>query len=219
MPMSPVQAAIKRTIDVIVSFVALLFLSPLLLFIAFTVRLTSPGPALFSQQRLGKAGIPFLLYKFRSMFVNAPDIRNLDGSTYNAEDDTRVTKFGRFLRKTSLDELPQLINILKGGMSLVGPRPDLVSQLQYYAPEDRQKLQVKPGVTGPAQISGRNSILWEHRRKMDAQYVENYSLRQDCQIMVKTIPYVFLRKGIYQDSLELTEQPHPIHTPNTSKED
>ena len=199
--MSPVQAAVKRVIDFTISFVALVVLSPLLLLIGLTVRFTSPGPVVFRSRRLGKDGVPFTLYKFRSMFVNAPDIRNPDGSTYSTEDDPRVTPLGRFLRRTSLDELPQLINVFTGDMSLVGPRPDLVDQLQYYDTEDRRKLRVKPGITGLAQLSGRNSILWKHRRKIDVQYVEDFSLWQDFQILLRTLPYVLRQEGVFDNSV------------------
>ena len=200
------QAAVKRAIDVVVSFVGLVVLSPLLLLIALAVRLTSPGPALFRQRRLGKDGVPFTIYKFRSMFVNAPDIRNPDGSTFNAEDDPRLTPLGRFLRKASLDELPQLINVLKGDMCLVGPRPDQVDQLQYYTAEDKRKLLVKPGITGPTQIGGRNSIPWKHRRKIEVQYVENYSLWQDLQILLRTVPVVLGQEGVFINNLVSAEQ-------------
>lgn len=195
--MTPAQAAVKRIMDVIISLVALVVLSPLLLLVALAVRLTSSGPALFHQERLGRNGVPFTLHKFRSMFNNAPDIRNPDGSTYSAQDDPRVTPVGRFLRKTSLDELPQLINVLEGNMSLVGPRPDQVDQLSYYTQEEKRKLQVKPGITGLAQISGRNSIPWEQRKRLDLEYVERQSLWLDVRILLRTIPYVLVRRDVF----------------------
>jgi len=194
--MSSVQAAVKRVVDIIISFVTLVVLSPLLLLVALAVRFTSPGPAFFRQRRLGKDGVPFTLCKFRSMFVDVPDIRNPDGSAYNAQDDPRVTPVGRFLRKTSLDELPQLINVLKGDMSLVGPRPDQVDQLQYYAEEEKRKLLVKPGITGLAQINGRNSIPWERRKRLDLEYVERQSLWLDLRILLRTIPYVLAQRDV-----------------------
>jgi undecaprenyl phosphate N,N'-diacetylbacillosamine 1-phosphate transferase len=200
--MSLIQAAVKRAIDVVVSFVALAVLSPLLLLIALAVRLTSPGPALFRQRRLGKDGVPFTLYKFRSMFVNSPDIRNPDGSTFNAKDDPRVTPLGRFLRKTSLDELPQLINVLKGDMSLVGPRPDQVDQYQYYSAEEKRKLLVKPGITGLAAVKVRNTATWAQRKQLDIEYVERQSLWLDLVILVRTIGVVLQQKGIFVTSAD-----------------
>ncbi|MEO8425614.1 MAG: sugar transferase [Verrucomicrobiota bacterium] len=187
----------KRALDIIVSATALVVLSPMLLFLALLVRLTSRGPALFCQERLGRHGTPFEFYKFRTMRLNAPDIRNPDGSTFNAEDDPRVTPVGRFLRKTSLDELPQLINVLKGEMSLVGPRPDKTDQAKLYTEQDRRKLLVKPGITGLAQISGRNTITWEQRKRLDVHYVENQSLCLDFRILFKTLPYVVLRRDVF----------------------
>jgi len=152
------ETVVKRLVDIVISTVVLLVLSPILLLIAFTVRLTSPGPVLFRQTRVGKDGKPFTCYKFRTMYVDAPDIRNPDGSSFNAPDDPRVTRVGRFLRKTTLDELPQFINVLKGDMSIVGPRPDLPDQVRFYSERHKKRLLVKPGMTGWAWIHGRNSI-------------------------------------------------------------
>ena len=198
--MSRVQTAIKRATDVIVSFVALIFLSPLLLLIALAVRLTSLGPALFHQIRLGKDGKPFTCYKFCTMVVNAPDIRNPDGSTFNAEADPRVTRIGHLLRKTTLDELPQLINVLKGEMSLIGPRPDPVDVLELYSERDKKRLSVKPGMAGLAFIYGRNLVPLERRRELDVDYVEHYSLCLDFQILLKSAIMVLLRKGVFASS-------------------
>jgi len=195
--MNPLYSALKRTLDIVVSFVVLTVLSPVLLWIALVVRFTSPGPVFFRQFRLGKEGKPFGCYKFRTMYVDVPDVRNPDGSTYNADNDPRVTRVGCFLRANSLDELPQLINVLGGEMSLVGPRPDQLDQIQYYTEEEKLRLLVKPGITGLAQISGRNSIPWEQRKKLDVEYVAQQSLWLDLKILAATIPYVFLRRGIY----------------------
>jgi lipopolysaccharide/colanic/teichoic acid biosynthesis glycosyltransferase len=134
------------------------------------------------------------------MAYNAPDLRNADGSAYTGQEDPRVTRVGRFLRKTSLDELPQLLNVLRGEMSLVGPRPDQVDQLRYYTEEEKRKLLVKPGITGLAQISGRNNISWEHRKALDVEYVERQSFWLDLCILAKTIPYVILGKDINTDA-------------------
>lgn len=158
--MSPVQGALKRLMDITLSLLALALSSPLSLLIALLIKLDSRGPALFRQTRVGEDGKPFTCYKFRTMYIDASDIRSPDGSTFNAEGDPRLTRVGRFLRKTTLDEPPQLINVLKGDMSLVGPRPDLPDQLALYSERDKKRLQVKPGMTGWAWIHGRNSIPW-----------------------------------------------------------
>ncbi|MCS7026097.1 MAG: sugar transferase [Bryobacteraceae bacterium] len=193
--------AAKRLMDLVFAAVALILLFPLLAAIALLVWLTSPGPVLFRQARLGLEGRPFQLLKFRTMVHPAPDLRNADGSTYSGRDDPRVTPLGRLLRATSLDELPQLWNVLRGEMSLVGPRPDQVDQLQYYSRADLEKLRVRPGITGLAQISGRNAIPWEVRRRLDCAYASNWNLWLDLKILAKTVPYVILRKGIHHDPL------------------
>ncbi|MBL8177153.1 MAG: sugar transferase [Bryobacterales bacterium] len=184
-------------IDILGSLLALSLFAPVMILLALAVRMTSRGPILFRQQRLGLAGIPFSILKFRTMRHNAEDIRNSDGSSYSASDDPRVTAIGRLMRKSSMDELPQFWNVLRGEMSLVGPRPDQVDQLTYYTPEDRIKLRMRPGITGLAQISGRNSISWARRRQFDAEYVTNWSLGEDLRILLMTIPYVLLRRDIH----------------------
>ncbi|HEC35629.1 MAG TPA: sugar transferase [Anaerolineae bacterium] len=191
------QQLIKRLMDVTLSLLGLTLSLPLSLVIALLIKIDSQGPVLFRQTRIGKDGKPFTCYKFRTMYVDAPDIRNPDGSTFNAEDDPRVTRVGRFLRKTTLDELAQFINVLKGDMSIVGPRPDLPDQVRLYSERHKKRLLVKPGMTGWAWIHGRNSIPWELRRELDVEYVENYSLWLDFQILLRTIPMVLLAKGVY----------------------
>lgn len=198
--MKPYYQVVKRLIDLILSAFGLALSSPLLLLIALLIKLDSRGPALFRQTRVGRDGKPFTCYKFRTMYVDAPDIRNPDGSSFNAPDDPRVTRVGRFLRKTTMDELPQFINVLKGDMSIVGPRPDQLDQVRFYSERDKKRLLVKPGMTGWAWIHGRNSIPWELRRKLDVEYVENYSLWLDFQILLRTIPMVLLAKGVYVSS-------------------
>ena len=193
------QRVAKRLMDVILSTLALVLGWPLFLLIAVLIKLDSPGPALFSQARLGKDGQPFDCLKFRTMYINAPDIRNPDGSTYNAEDDPRVTRLGRFLRKSTLDELPQFINVLKGEMSVVGPRAEIVDAIRLYGEQDKKRLLVKPGMTGWAFIHGRNTVPLPRRRELDIEYVENYSFWRDIAIFLRTIPYVLLRKGVYTD--------------------
>lgn len=189
----------KRVFDLAIAIPALFLLSPVLAILALSIRVSSTGPALFRQQRLGRHGVPFSLYKFRSMSIDAPDLRNADGSAFSSSQDPRVTPLGRILRASSLDELPQLLNVLQGDMSLVGPRPDQVDQLRFYTPEERRKLDVKPGLTGLAQISGRNSISWEQRKALDVKYVEIQSTALDLQILLRTIPYVLIRRGIHSD--------------------
>jgi undecaprenyl phosphate N,N'-diacetylbacillosamine 1-phosphate transferase len=191
------ELAIKRVVDLLVATVSLLILAPFLAGIALAIRLTSPGPALFRQQRLGKGQVPFACYKFRTMYVDSPDLRNPDGSTFNAEDDPRVTRVGRFLRKTSLDELPQLLNVFKGDMSLVGPRPDIVEAISLYKPGDEKRLAVKPGMTGWAVIHGRNAVPLDQRRAFDLEYVDKFSLALDFRILLRTVPFVLLGKGLY----------------------
>jgi undecaprenyl phosphate N,N'-diacetylbacillosamine 1-phosphate transferase len=187
---------IKRTSDFVIAAAALLLTSPLLVLCACAVRWSSSGPVLFAQMRLGRNGQPFRLLKFRTMYVNASDVRNSDGSAYCGEDDARVTRVGRFLRKTSLDELPQFVNVLYGDMSLVGPRPDQVDQFRFYTEQEKRKLLVKPGITGLAQISGRNRISWELRKSLDAKYVETQSVLLDVKILFKTVPCVLIGRGV-----------------------
>jgi lipopolysaccharide/colanic/teichoic acid biosynthesis glycosyltransferase len=184
----------QRLLDLFVSAIALVLLAPIFAIIAIVVKRSSSGPVLFAQDRLGLHGRPFRLLKFRSMTNNAPDVRNPDGSAYTGAADPRVTTAGRFLRATSLDELPQLINVLRGDMSLVGPRPDQVDQLRFYSDRERRKLDVRPGLTGLAQISGRNHISWQRRKQLDVEYVDRRSFWLDLAILAKTIPYVLLRK-------------------------
>jgi lipopolysaccharide/colanic/teichoic acid biosynthesis glycosyltransferase len=187
----------KRLLDVMISAIGLIVLSPLIAVCALMVRRGSPGPIMFSQPRLGLYGRPFRLWKFRTMHSGAREVRNSDGSAFVGDHDPRVTPAGRFLRATSFDELPQLWNVLRGDMSLVGPRPDQVDQRRFYTEAEKKKLDVKPGLTGLAQINGRNQIPWEKRKALDVEYVERRSMVLDLKILGKTIPYVCLRKNIH----------------------
>jgi lipopolysaccharide/colanic/teichoic acid biosynthesis glycosyltransferase len=191
------QAAAKRAVDMAGSSIALVLLSPLMVLIAFAIRLDLSGSVLFRQQRLARGGVAFTLFKFRTMIVDAPDIRNDDGSTFNSPADTRVTRVGRILRRTSLDELPQLFNVLIGEMSLVGPRPDQVDQARFYSDAEWSRSVVKPGITGLAQISGRNALPWAERTQIDLEYVGHQSLLMDLRILWQTIPYVLASQDIY----------------------
>lgn len=196
------KRAIKRGIDIGFAAIALVLLSPFLALLAIVVRLSSRGPVLFRQWRLGANAVPFAILKFRTMVHNAPDIRNADGSAFSGSDDPRVTPVGRWLRTASLDELPQFWNVLVGDMSVVGPRPDQVDQLDFYTTEERVKLRVRPGITGLAQISGRNRINWQQRKRLDSEYVENWSLSLDFNILFRTIPYVLRRADTHERHVE-----------------
>jgi lipopolysaccharide/colanic/teichoic acid biosynthesis glycosyltransferase len=145
------------------------------------------------------------------MYDNAPDARNPDGSAYTGEGDPRVTRLGSLLRKTSLDELPQLFNVLRGEMSLVGPRPDQLDQLRYYTETEKRKLNVKPGITGLAQISGRNNISWERRKALDVEYVDRQSFWLDLTILAKTLPYVLFRRDVNTDVQDSSARPTASH--------
>lgn len=188
---------VKRTLDIVGAILLLPVLGLVSLLVIPIIWLQDRGPALYIANRLGQDQRIFRMYKFRSMRVNAPDLRQADGSTYNASDDPRLTKIGRLLRSTSLDELPQLLNVLLGDMSIVGPRPDLPSQLSLYEGEEFEKLSVRPGITGYSQAFHRNSIDWKERIKLDAYYAHNLSFLLDLRILGKTISTVLLRKNVY----------------------
>lgn len=181
---------IKRTFDLLASASALLVLSPVLLGVAYLVRKNLGSPVLFRQVRPGMHGKPFEMIKFRTML----DAVDAQGNVL--PDEVRLTSFGRFLRSTSLDELPELWNVLKGDMSLVGPRPLLMEYLPLYSPEQARRHEVRPGVTGWAQINGRNAISWEDKFKLDVWYVDNQSLWLDVRILWLTVKKVLVRDGI-----------------------
>lgn len=177
----------KRLFDICLSLFALICLSPIFLIVAIAIKLESDGPIIFKQTRLGRFGKPFEIYKFRSMCVNA---ENQGSGQYSFKNDPRITKVGRFIRATSIDELPQLINILRGEMSLIGFRPPLTYHpwpYEEYTEEQRKMFELRPGVTGWAQIHGRKDVLWEDRIKMSIYYAENVSLLLDFKIFVTTI--------------------------------
>jgi lipopolysaccharide/colanic/teichoic acid biosynthesis glycosyltransferase len=180
----------KRPFDFIVSLIALILLLPILLIIALLIRIKLGSPIIFKQDRPGLNEKIFTLYKFRTM-TNKRDEQGLLLS-----DKERLTKFGKFLRSTSIDELPGLINILKGNMSIVGPRPLLVEYLELYNNEQRKRHEVKPGLSGYAQINGRNTLSWEDKFKLDVIYVNNVTFRHDIKIILKTILKVMKREGI-----------------------
>lgn len=183
----------KRLFDVAVSTLLLVMLSPVFLIIAVLVRVTMGPGVLFRQVRPGLYGKPFTMYKFRTMI----DARDAEGKPL--PDEQRLTAFGRFLRSTSLDELPELFNVLKGDMSLVGPRPLLMEYLALYTPQQARRLEVRPGVTGWAQVNGRNAISWEKKFEYDVWYVDNRSFLLDLKILWLTLLAVFRRDGISAD--------------------
>lgn len=177
--------AVKRAVDIGVSLAGLAVLAPLLTIIAIIITLDSPGPALYLSQRIGRNGKPFTMLKFRSMYVDSPIVRNPDGSVRVDRHDARVTRVGRVLR-IGFDELPQLFNVLKGDMSLIGPRPDPLEAVAHYQGPERQKLLVRPGMTGLAQVSGRTGIPWRERLEYDIDYVGRQSFWLDCRILFRT---------------------------------
>jgi sugar transferase EpsL len=182
----------KRSIDLIASALGLLLISPIMLILAILIRLKLGSPIIFSQERPGYQGKSFMMSKFRTM----TDERAENGELL--PDGDRLTPFGKFLRSASLDELPGLLNVLNGEMSLVGPRPLLVSYLDKYTPEQARRHDVKPGITGWAQVNGRNAISWEQKFKLDVWYVDNQSLLLDLKILLMTIKKVVVREGISQ---------------------
>ena len=187
------ESVVKRVLDVAISSVLLIVLSPLLLLISVAILIESGRPIVFSQQRPGFKGSPFLIHKYRTM-VNLCDQK---GDLL--PDGLRITPVGRFLRSTSLDELPELLNVLKGDMSLVGPRPLLMEYLPLYTPDQARRHDVKPGVTGLAQVSGRNLLTWEEKFELDTYYIDNLSLGLDFKILLLTVWKVLKREGISQE--------------------
>jgi exopolysaccharide biosynthesis polyprenyl glycosylphosphotransferase len=195
---------IKRAMDVVGAGAALVLLSPLLLVIAIAVKVDSRGSPLFKQRRAGLNGEPFEMLKFRTMVADAPDrvgdVVDIDGlaePAFKLPSDPRVTRVGRFLRRTSLDEVPQLVNVLRGEMSLVGPRPEEVWLVERYGEADRFRLDMRPGITGPMQVHGRGELSFQERMSVEREYVENYSLRKDVRILCQTLAAVVTGRGAY----------------------
>ena len=197
-----VKGSIKRVFEFTAALLMLVILSPLFLVIAILVKSESKGPVFFTQMRGGKDNVHFLIYKFRTM---ADDDSLRDDTIHVLETDSRITKVGYYLRKMSLDELPQLINIVKGDMSFVGPRPTLTSQTDSYSPYQMQRLLVKPGVTGWAQVRGRNSLSWNEKIELDLEYIERQSLRFDFYILLQTVQKVFNSEGVFRDESKQAE--------------
>lgn len=188
---------VKRAFDIAFSIIALPLVLLALAVLAPAIHREDKGPVFYNAPRVGKDGRPFIMYKLRSMRVNAPDLLMDDGSTYNGADDPRMTRVGTFMRKTSLDELPQVLNVLKGDMSLIGPRPDLQREMDLYQGDEGRKLEVKPGITGYAAVYGRNSLPWHERLALDVHYVDHVSFLLDARIFFRTFAVVLGQEGIY----------------------
>ena len=189
---------IKRIIDIVASFTGLIVLSPLMLVVSILIKLESKGEVIFKQKRVGLNGKEFYMYKFRSMVINAEELKaelesqnEMSGPMFKMKDDPRITKIGKFIRKTSIDELPQLINVIKGDMSLVGPRPSLPKEVEEFETWMRERLEVKPGLTCIWQVSGRNNIDFEDWMKLDIKYVRERNFWLDIKLILKTILVLF----------------------------
>lgn len=205
LPVTPVRYAFaKRAMDVVISLSAILILSPILLLIAFLVRVTSEGPVIFRQKRSGLGGQEFTCLKFRSMCLDAEQKRaeiahlnEASGPVFKIRDDPRITPVGRVIRKLSLDELPQLFNVLRGEMSIVGPRPPLPSEVAEYTERAQRRLSVKPGITCLWQISGRSDVSFDRWVELDLEYIETMSFWNDVAIFFRTFPAVLLARGAH----------------------
>lgn len=195
---------VKRALDFGTALVSMAILSPFLLLAALAIKLDSPGPVIFAQTRIGKGGRPFTFYKFRTMHLGAEeekeklaDLNEAQGALFKIKDDPRMTRMGRLLRRTSMDELPQLYNILRGDMSLVGPRPPVPEEVQAYMEWHKQRLETWPGLTGLWQVSGRSNLTFDEMCLLDIYYIENWSPTLDAKIFLRTIPKVIFGDGAY----------------------
>lgn len=195
---------VKRIFDILAAVLGLIFFLPQIPFLALLVKLESPGPFLFRQERVGKDGRHFFCFKIRSMVVNAEALKQslshlneADGAAFKIRQDPRITRVGQFVRRSSLDEFPQLLNVLRGEMSIVGPRPQVPEEVAQYRPEHRARLEVKPGLTCLWQVSGRNDLDFEEWMRMDREYVRRRGLKLDLWILLHTLPAVIARKGAY----------------------
>jgi exopolysaccharide biosynthesis polyprenyl glycosylphosphotransferase len=194
----------KRAMDLVMASIALVLLLPIIPLIAIMIKLDTPGPVLFRQDRVGKNGRPFKFYKFRSMHTDAEEQRKeiealneQDGPIFKLRSDPRITSVGKFLRRSSLDEIPQIFNVFRGEMSVVGPRPPLPAEVEHYQPWQRTRLEVTPGITCLWQISGRSHLSFNEWMRLDLEYLKQRSLKTDVLILLKTIPAVIARKGAY----------------------
>lgn len=195
----------KRIIDLVLALIVLPIWFIILILIGPIIYFQDRGSIFYNAPRLGKNGEIFTMYKFRSMKVNAPDIRNEDGSTFNSEDDPRLSKIGKFIRKTSLDETPQLLNIIKGDMSIIGPRPDLPEHRELYETNEERKLEIRPGITGFNQAYYRNTVPWKERIQNDIYYIDNLTWWLDVKIFVKTVVTVLKREAVFVEIKSVRE--------------
>ena len=193
---------IKRIIDIIIALISMPFFFIIYILVALAIKIDDRGPVFYIDKRIGKGSKAINMYKFRSMKVNAPDIRNEDGSTFNSKNDPRLTRIGRFLRETSIDEIPQLINVLKGDMSIIGPRASMISVLDSYKDDEKSKMLVRPGISGYTQAYYRNGLSVREKRLKDSWYAENISFILDLKIFFKTIVTVIKKDGLYTNSDE-----------------
>lgn len=196
---------IKRLLDFILALLLIPFVVIIVAVVGFLTKVEDGGPVLYMSNRLGKEGRVFDMIKLRSMTVNAPDVRYADGSTYNSGTDPRVTRIGKLIRKTSLDELPQIINVLRGDMSFIGPRPDLPEALEVYTQAERRKLDVRPGISGYSQAFFRNSISPTEKFSNDVFYVDNVSIWLDIKIIAMTIYTVIGGKNVHRAENQATQ--------------
>ena len=196
---------LKRGLDIFAALAGLIILSPIFLIVAILIKAESKGPIFFKQERVGKFGRKFMMYKFRSMFVNATQMRDAlanenemtGGVIFKMKQDPRITKVGCFIRRSSIDELPQLINVLKGDMSIGGPRPALQSEVDLYSLKDRRRLMITPGITCLWQVNGRSEIPFDEQVKLDLAYMESQNFWEDMKIIAKTIPAILSGKGAF----------------------
>lgn len=208
-----IYAFFKRLFDIVLSLCALPFVLLVIIIFAPIIYFTDKGPVFYNAERLGRRGKVFKMYKLRSMKVNSPNLKNADGSTYNGEDDPRVTKVGRFMRKTSIDEFPQFLNVLKGDMSFIGPRAHLTTSYKGYDLLDdvrKRRLDVRPGITGYSQAYYRNSATSQQKLENDVYYVENISLWLDIKIVFKTVFSVLKRENIYVTAASTQGKPAEV---------
>ncbi len=199
-----ILACFNRGLDMILAALALIVLSPFMLIVAILIKLESPGDVIFRQTRIGKDGQPFTCFKFRSMSLDAEDRKRelmahneADGPVFKIKEDPRVTRVGKFIRKFSIDEFPQFYNVLRGDMSLVGPRPAVPEEVALYEFDHRRRLETMPGITGLQQVSGRSNLDFKRWIELDLQYIAEQGLRNDLLILLKTIPSVIFRRGAY----------------------
>jgi lipopolysaccharide/colanic/teichoic acid biosynthesis glycosyltransferase len=190
---------VNRALDVLVAAAALVVTSPLLLAAAIAIKLDTRGPVFYRQARVGKGGVPFELWKLRTMVVGA---EHIGAGLYIEDRDPRITRAGRALRRFSLDELPNLFNVIQGDMAIVGPRPTVQVQVDRYTPHQRRRLEVRPGMTGWAQVNGRTSLSWPERIELDVWYVDHRSLALDLRILARTVKLLATGRGLYSSDLE-----------------